>query len=43
MVSKENHITLVKKIKMQCKTLSFLTLPFDENKLILETNASEDV
>ena len=39
----KNHITLVKKIKEQCKNLPFLTLPSDEDNLILETNALEEV
>ena len=39
----ENHIALAKKIKEQCKNLPFLTLPSDEDNLILETGVSEEV
>ena len=41
----ENHITLVKKIKEQCKNISFLILilPSNENNLILEIDVFEKV
>ena len=39
----KNLIVLVNKIKEQCKNLPFLTVPFDEDNLILEIDASEEV